>query len=208
MSVATESETILVIRALRGLFNVSATELQAAMIDMTARKEEGERLVGTELLFRATSYATLLKKRNSRRLMPAEIHRDLWDVIQQTEQEVDGFSMGMHIRQVQMFSEAARAIEGVPYRRGAYRGEGMPAVDTGAWGVGDRVAAGTIDGRLYVGEGFVGMRGNGVGVDGGEGDRQADGEEHNDRDDGGDRGGDGDGDEDSRVPSLVNGDDE
>ncbi|KAH6911702.1 hypothetical protein BKA70DRAFT_1538969 [Coprinopsis sp. MPI-PUGE-AT-0042] len=172
MHIETESEAILIIRALRDLYDVSATELESAMIEMTARKQVGERLVGTEHLFAATSHAkdvveiqTLLKRLNSRRLLPAETHRELWNVTLQIEQEINTSSMGMHIRQVQMYSEAARAIEGVPYGAvRAYNGEGVPAFDTGAWDFRYRVAAGMAN-RLYVGEGFIGARGNGEGVD-------------------------------------------
>ncbi|KAH6913740.1 hypothetical protein BKA70DRAFT_1217468 [Coprinopsis sp. MPI-PUGE-AT-0042] len=171
MHIKTESEAILIIRALRDLYDISATELESAMIEMTARKQVGERLVGTEHLFVATSHAkdvveiqTLLKRLNSRRLLPAETHRELWNVTLQIEQEINASSMGMHIRQVQMYSEAARAIEGVPYGAvRAYNGEGVPAFDTGAWDFRYRVAAGMAN-RLYVGEGFIGAWGNGEGV--------------------------------------------
>ncbi|KAH6901388.1 hypothetical protein BKA70DRAFT_1436031 [Coprinopsis sp. MPI-PUGE-AT-0042] len=157
MQIENESEAILIIRALRDLYDVSATELESAMIEMTARKQMGERLVGTEHLFAATSHAkdvveiqTLLKRLNSRRLLPAETHRELWNVTLQIEQEINASSMGMHIRQVQMYSEAARAIEGVPYGAvRAYNGEGVPAFDTGAWDFRYRVAAGMAN-RLYI----------------------------------------------------------
>jgi hypothetical protein len=46
------------------------------------------------------------------------------------EDEVNGQSDGVRIRQAQMFSEAARAIEGEPYRRVLANGEAAPPVGT------------------------------------------------------------------------------